>query len=450
MKRRYIWYNAIRIGSLLLLFTLLVFSYYPVITLGTLKGVNIDLELLYVAIVVAVSCHLPLLWRHRRDLYRVWPLRLLAVFLLYSTLTSLWSLNPTRAFVTVAFFWLLFLLVCTVLVERTWLKHHQSLLIRLGAATISLSCLFALWQIIAETFGVSSRYTLLPAHYQSFIFGVARPTGFALEPQFFGSLLLAPFGYGAWRLLANKASRYEILGFVAIATMLILTISRGAVIAAGVTFLLVAAIVSKPKIWRGLALLVISGIVAASIQFGAGELNTHSRINGFQTVQASFSQLTFGVFDAPPARAATRVSQRQLGYVESSTTSRLTMADASLRLWSHSPQTALFGVGIGGYGAALHAHYPQGFSVGTIANDYYLEMLAETGLIGLGLFLFFVGALLLRLLQTHQHIFATLLVGYLTQWWFFSGNANVVHVWVLVGVSLAFSTLSAKKSPRSE
>ena len=106
--------------------------------------------------------------------------------------------------------------------------------------------------------------------------------------------------------------------------------------------------------------------------------------------------------------------------------------------------TVLFGVGTGGFGAAVHQR-TDSRDAGTVANNYYLEMLAELGLVGFILFVTFVVSLLYRLVTRRQFLLIAIIAGYLVQWYFFSGNADVIHVWVVIGLALAVSSPTFKR-----
>ena len=114
-----------------------------------------------------------------------------------------------------------------------------------------------------------------------------------------------------------------------------------------------------------------------------------------------------------------------------------------------SPQTALFGVGVGGFGTALHERYPS-YPVGSIVNNTYLELLVEIGVIGLSLFIATLGYVAVTLYRNRAYVGLGATAAFSLQWLFFSGSANVLHVWVFFalasGLHLVRSANAKQKS----
>jgi len=433
----------------ILLITLgcLVGSYVPLVQLGSIAGVHIDLSLLYIAVMIVVVASVKQLWKNRNALISSWPWRLVVLFAIYTTAATLWSPNPTRAYFTAGFLWLLIALASSVIVWWPNLKKESRVVKRIMATGFIVAGLIALWQIFGEALGVSNAFTLLPPMYQSGHFGVARPLALALEPQFFASLLLVPFAWGSYNFLKGDRRWMLIICLVATCTLLLLTLSRGGLIAA--TIIAIALIVSLKK-WRSGILLVglgcISLIASGLIIAAAATLNSRDTISGYTADQRTISQITLGIVQlpqqqqtTPPPSPSPHSQPRANGYVKSSTASRLSMSEKSIELWRSSPATMLFGVGTGGFGARLHqqnSHFPTS----TIVNNYYLEMLAELGVVGIALFSAFIISLCILLVRARQWLAISLLLGFLVQWYFFSGNANVIHVWVVIGLSIIISS----------
>lgn len=445
--------------SFLALLTALWFSYHPLVTFGTRDGVHLDGSLLYLVAVIAVTASFFLVWRQRRIFWRNPAWLLLIGFASYATATAFWSPNPLRAALTVAFLWLMVAISTVAAVHLPMLTKRWAIVRRLLVGGLVVSAAWAMWQIVADATGVSPTYTLLPEAYRSSVFGVARPTAFALEPQFFASLLLMPFGWFLYRMLTSPA-RHASLGLIVTAGLLIMTMSRGGLLAACVMTLLLVAM--RCRRWKT-GLLVFGSIalgtmIALLLMTTAAAINQRDAISGPDALARSLNHLTLGVLELPettsrpasdgpkrsPAQEVGPAAASSDGYVESSTVSRLTMSQKALEIWKQQPGTVLFGVGIGGFGKALHEHDPSQ-PVGAVANNYYTELLAELGLIGAALFTSFIGWLLYRLAVHRQLLLIALVTGFLVQWCFFSGNANVIHVWVIVGIATAVSAPASKR-----
>jgi len=441
--------------ALLVVIAALPFSYHPFVSFGSVSGMHLDGSLLYIFTVLAVVISLPLLWKRRNELLQIRTLQLLTGFAALCSISVIWSDNPVRGGVTAAFLLLLIGLVCVMAVNLPLLIQHRQLAYRLLLASTSVSIAWALWQIYGDAFGVDGSFTLLPAAYQSAVFGVARPTGFSLEPQFFGSFLLIPFFWLIWRYLtgAHKYSLLSHLGIITIGTVILLTLSRGAIYAALVGLaLLVLLHHSSLKRWLYVTGSLIGAVVIGGcVIVSAATVNQRDSMSGYASLSSAVNHLSLGRItlpnSTPNVAQSESKSKESSGYVTDSTDSRLGMSAQALSLWSANPQQLLFGIGSGSFGATLHAQDSR-YSKGSIVNNYYLELLVETGLVGFGLFLTFVGTLLYRLFRTHLVLPLVIFVSLLVQACFFSGNANIIHLWVIVGISLGLLLLPAKKVAR--
>lgn len=434
----------------IILLTLLAlpFSYIPVINFGDIAGLHAHLSLIYLLVVASVILSTPRIIHQWSSIWRLWPMRLLLAFNLYQTIAILWSSNHLRGLYSAAFVWLMTGFIATLIVwypslsskthRKTWQKG-----LRIVACVVGV---WALLQIFLDAFGFTT-LSLLPSNYQSGVFGVARPTGFALEPQFFASILLIPF---CWSLVHTIKTRRLVfaLGLSVSFMLLLLTLSRGALFGAFVGLIIAFALLIRQ--WRQVGIVVgslLGAIVAAClIIFIAGQVNTRDSISGIDTVRRSINQLSLGTLDLPltvtvnpqttQGSSATSSSASPTGYIAASTDSRLSMTSEALGLWRSSPHTVLFGLGAGGFGAALHAKNPL-FPVGSVVNNYYVEMLAELGVVGFGLFITFLTLLFTQIIKHRQWLLLTVLGALLAQMYFFSGNANIIHIWAVIGCILA-------------
>lgn len=445
-----VWFLLISIG-------VLGFSYRPLIRLGVVHGVHIDLALIYVVWVLTVLLCLATIWQRRKMLLDIAAWRLLVAFSAWMTLTIAWSPNQFRAVVTSVFMWLIISIVSLLIIYKEQLANYKDLLFSLITTVLAGVLLFSLWQIFGDSLGVSRSLTLLPADYTSSVFGVARPTGFSLEPQFLASILLIPYLWGVARLLRDKLSAWHLVLFVCTVVVLILTLSRGGLLAAGfgTILLFVSQKYARQKYAITLAYLLIGISSALLLSYTAAAMNTRDSITGYSALRAQISQLSLGHVELPaeshkktskPAPASMKSS-----YVATSTSSRVEMTTLALLLWKENPAHFLFGVGVGGFGTAVHQAHPS-YPATSVVNNHYIETLAETGLVGFLLFIAFFGSLFYSVVRKRRHwFFAVLLAAFLVQWLFFSGSANVLHVWVAIGVLLGLlrTTRASSLSPKT-
>ena len=120
---------------------------------------------------------------------------LFSLFPFYATISAFWSPNPIRAILTAGVLWLTFFAVFALLFVFPLLKPNpnwrQYFLKSLFLST-ALVCVFCWVQCVLDLAGLSRSDTLLCAGCTFWTFGFPHPSGFAIEPQFMGNLLLAP------------------------------------------------------------------------------------------------------------------------------------------------------------------------------------------------------------------------------------------------------------------
>jgi hypothetical protein len=451
MKSRFV--QRLPFTSLLLLFPLLIFSYYPVISLGTAFGVHLDISLLYGVLLFVFITNLPSVWKQRAILTSSLAWKIGLLFVIYIWISYLWSSNPFRAFVTASFFTLVFGIFSASIVHLPALVKQKHIIIKLPGYAFVFAGVLALWQIIADAAHLSPAFSLLPSMYSGDTFGIARPTSFALEPQFFGSLLLIPFLYTSYRFL-TRTLKLDVILFSLSTFLLLLTLSRGALLAAIIALVVLIAFL-RPSWPSALKLLLVGAgsIVLTLLCIALIGTLRQDTISGYATVKNVISQLTLGTISLPDEAkkpvttteppSSTPTPSSQPGYVESSTTSRLSMNTEAINIWSSSPRTQLVGVGIGGFGASLQARHAEAPD-SSVVNNFYLELLAETGLIGAVLFFSFVGSLIYIAITGRQYLLLSLVIAFLVQWCFFSGTSNVVHIWIIFGLLAAVGVQQLK------
>ena len=424
---------------------------------------HIDISLLYVALVVtAIGTTLLTPLARYRSTWQRSPRHmkiLLACTICFgglSLLSILWSPNPIKGFVTAAHLCAILVVVVNMVVHFDILHRHRQRIVRTVGLSCTLAVAFGYWQILADTIGLPSTWSLLPEAYRSAVFGFARPTGLSWEPQFFGSLLLIPTLYLSYKILWQGINVSQIILLVMFATMLFLTLSRGAIYSFVVAIvLLIAYMIYQNRaallsVFRAIALysgvLIMAVVLSGAIISLSAQANTRDEISGRDALAKYVDQMSLGTITLPSKPSPTPAAPTTLvqtphspspsdGYVSSSTDSRLSMSATALELWMSNPMTTLIGVGFGGYGTAAHARYPELVSH-SIVNNYYLEVLVETGIIGLSLLITVLGGTLYWLLSRKQILLAIMLVAICIQMIFYSGNANTIHIWIVLGLAL--------------
>lgn len=423
------------------------FSYLPRISLAEDGTMNYELSLTLIYVVILAIVGLPRVWRYRSELRQSGLVRLASAFVGWSGLCVIWSDNRTRGLLTFAVYVVLYLVFLALVAERRLLCQLLPKLVRVTIwATIS-ACLLAITQMVLGTFVITNRHSLgLCAGCVAGQFGFIRPNLLAIEPQFLGSLLLAPLLYITYLTLQGKHSyAKQPLLLVLMLTTLWLTLSRGAIYAYLVSLAVMILLVRK---WR--CQLAVVGLVALSLvvclvcQGTLASANPRIDSSFTQAVSTSLNHLSMGIVrlpyqqkspTSPPSIPQEHDKQPAYhGYVAESTNVRLSLTKTALAAWrSNRLGQQLFGTGLGSAGIVLARQTGSQYQKEIVQNEF-VEVLLERGLVGLALLGGLV-ALYGRLCsQRRDYLALAILVAYLTQWCFFSGLPNALHIYLVLAL----------------
>lgn len=439
------------------------FSYLPRISLAEDGTMNYELSLTLIYVVILAIVGLPRVWYYRSELRQSGLVQLVSAFVGWSGLCVIWSDNRTRGLLTFAVYVVLYLVFLVLVAERRLLCQLLPRLVRVAIwATIS-ACLLAIAQMVLGTFVITNRHSLgLCAGCVVGQFGFIRPNLLAIEPQFLGSLLLAPLLYITYLTLQGKHSyAKQPLLLVLMLTTLWLTLSRGAIYAYLASLVVMILLVRK---WR--RQLVVVGLIALSLvvclvcQGTLASANPRIDSSFTQAVSTSLNHLSMGIIRLPYQRKSPtslpsipREHDKQpayRGYVAESTNVRLSLTKTALAAWrSNQLGQQLFGTGLGSAGIVLARQTGSRYQKEIVQNEF-VEVLLERGLIGLVLLGGLV-ALYGRLCsQRRDYLALVILVAYLAQWCFFSGLPNALHIYLvlaLLSAKLLDGTSAGKNLP---
>ncbi len=423
------------------------FSYLPRISLAEDGTMNYELSLTLIYVVILAIVGLPRVWHHRSELRQSRLVWLVSAFVGWSGLCVIWSDNRTRGFLTFAVYVVLYLVFLALVAERRLLCQLLPKLVRVVIwATIS-ACLLAIAQMVLGTFVITNRHSLgLCAGCVAGQFGFIRPNLLAIEPQFLGSLLLAPLLYITYLTLQGKHSyAKQPLLLVLMLTTLWLTLSRGAIYAYLASLVVMILLVRK---WC--RQLVVVGLIALSLvvclvcQGTLASANPRIDSSFTQAVSTSLNHLSMGIIrlpyqrkspTSPPSIPQGHDKQPAYhGYVAESTNVRLSLTKTALAAWrSNQLGQQLFGTGLGSAGIVLAQQTGSRYQKEIVQNEF-VEVLLERGLIGLVLLGGLV-ALYGRLCsQRRDYLALVILVAYLAQWCFFSGLPNALHIYLVLAL----------------
>lgn len=362
------------------------------------------------------------------------PIRLPIYLLLAVSLFSLIDAEASRRGI-LTFAFILFTLGFEVLVVNLLTTPA-----RVKTALTVLWCsaavvgIFGIYQFLGDLAGLPNGFTGLREIYTKAVFGFPRIQAFSGEPLYLGNYLLLPLSLLVATLLGRVKEFPRLWLWVLLALLglvFILTLSRGAYLAGLASLLVIVVTLPRetlqPKHLLG-ALLI--GIVAL-----AGTVAFVSRGEGNALEEFA---------------AHARVADFAEG---ESTQGRFITLRAAWEMWQESP---ILGIGLGNYGPKL-LHFPDHADDYPIVNNEYVELLTETGVIGLLTFVFIILFLLVRSVRAYQEVRDPLVraallgttaafVGTLVQYNFFS-TLYIIHVWVLIGLLVAIQNLILVKVP---
>lgn len=358
--------------------------------------------------------------------FRPYPLLLpLIVFLIVALLGLINAPNLERSIMVTIF--VLFTVGVSIILPSI-VRHtvHVEKVVTILLISMLVVSLFGLYQFLGDIAGLPTSLTGLRSQYTKDILGFPRIQSTALEPLYFANYLLVPLSL-AISLWFSKASRIKPLWLLLLVALgginFILTVSRGGYIALAATGVCLAAVYWKqllrPRLLIPLLLcLTITGGVVYRF------LNVNEQIEDYTEHVANI----FG-----GASYDERIE---------------TFAIAEEIFWQHP----WIGIGPGSFGPYASYHpliVPnEGYK---IVNNEYIELLAETGVLGFTAIVCLVVMLYIRswkaLRQTNNlFLKATLLAlvaaftGILVQYNTFS-VLYIMHIWFTIGLMVSIQNI---------
>lgn len=298
-------------------------------------------------------------------------------------------------------------------------------IIKILFVSVFLVSLFGLYQFAGDMLGLPQSFTGLRYQYTKEILGFTRIQATFLEPLYFANFLLISISLLVARLggLGERENKWQGLEIVVLILALlnfILTVSRGAYL--GLFFaLLTLAIIYRQKIFKPKILFycffAFLFLLVAFSQFLGGQI---------------------GIF----------VSHLRDSFSGAAFFERAETFNLAIQAWREHP---FIGIGPGSFGPWV---YVSPFIVPEagwkIVNNLYLEILVESGILGLG---FFISSLIILFINSVKTILKSagvnkiIMVGLLAAFVgvFIQYNTfsiiYIMHVWFLIGLMLAAQNL---------
>lgn len=430
------------------------FSYWPQISLGRDATTNFKITIVMIYCVVLALASLPRIVKNfRKILIRnhvaIW---LVSVFVFYNFFSVIWSENRLRTLLTSGVILTLYLIFLGIFATQDFAKKYIKPLAKIYVFSAVVMSILALAQFIYGTF--FTRGFALCAGCISGQFGFVRPNVFAIEPQFFGNLLLAPVLIVLYEILTtkNRISRGVLFGFLLVT--LFLTLSRGAIFAfiVGAIFVMAFSRVNNGISWRkifgSVAIGVVSLVVCLFLQGASAVVNPNLNTSFSAAVNSSLNQLSMGLVKikdtAKVSSVHSDIQEKHStpsrpafsGYVAESTNVRTSLSKTALKTWaSEDLSRKVFGVGLGGSGVAM-ANFTKDGDAKEIVQNEFAEILLELGAFG---FVIFVAIMigLCREIWRQKHARWTLgmVAAFIFQWLFFSGYPSALHVYLVLMIA---------------
>lgn len=358
--------------------------------------------------------------------FRPYPIILpIAGFVSVMLITLVNSPNLQRSIMVLSF--ILFTIFVSILIPNIIRHRYQVervVHIVLGSMVVVSS--FGLFQFLGDIVGLPTSLTGLRPQYTKDILGFPRIQSTALEPLYFANYLLIPLSLAIalWLKKSGRIKPLWLFGIIVLGSInLILTVARGGYIALAVTVCCLSIAywrqIFQPKIIIPLLIgLLISGGVAYRF------LNLTEQLESYTT---HVSDLFSGA-----------------SYEE-----RVETFDIAHRIWQQHPW---IGIGPGSFGPYASYHPlimpSEGYK---IVNNEYIELLAETGILGLTCFILMVLILYIRSWKAIQHgkdpFLKTVLIallaaftGILVQYNTFS-VLYIMHIWFTIGFMISVQNI---------
>ena len=439
------------------------FSYYPNFHFGKSAGANLEFSIALIYIVVLALAGIKVIYQNRKKLIKNNAVLLTGFFVFWNFLTILNTQNLLRT-VLVSGVWLVLWLDFLVILS---LSKNKVLFQKITKNFIFSSLVMACLSIIQVIYGAWTDWGLC-AGCKAQGFGFVRPSVFAIEPQFFGSMLLAPIVLLTHKFFSKKASKFEKITLWILLFSLYLTLSRGAIFAAFFAILILI-FVSQPFSKRKILSNIIISMSFVFSSFLSGmifhaiftELNPRISDGFYDSISKSVNQMSLGKIKLPkiektgnyeinePEIESNNLNSKEPtekyvekpkkamfdGYVEKSTNERTKMSDLAIETWLSNPFVVFFGVGSGASGTAILNSTHQIANSSEIVQNEFLSILLELGFFGFVIWLLIIFGIFQKT-RKEKYIWS-IFVAFLVQWIFFSGLPNALHIYLILAVIFA-------------
>lgn len=440
-------------------------SLYPSISLAAFDFPSLRISLYHLAATLLILTSLPLVLRQGKNFLKN-KLFTASIVLLSITLLHgfLFTESPIRTLIYSS--GIIFLTLITIggaVTYRSLTAKQKSSLVKVGLISGIIFGVAAIIQLFIASFNQTAFGTLCSGCHAN-VFGFVRINLLAAEPQFFASILLPAF----FLALFNKNHRrLAAVSLFLTSLALALTFSRGAVAAifAGylAAFVYIFIKTRRIQIDKRLAVGMAGFLVGFGLLFATAVIRFPNTPHiAHNTAVSMIEQMTLGVIDIPqksahinhgpkenlppmptPESAQTTENKREFqpaGLVEASSNDRLSAAQLTIKAWTYSPSTILFGTGAGNLGRFIQDKLGVDVSSSHTVYIMYILVLGNLGLCGV---ILLIGLILLALVRAvsdsrpeNSKFAVAVIIAIATHFWFFGSLINGVHCFAWIGLLL--------------
>ncbi len=405
-------------------------------------GVSIRASVIVAAVIIVRALYM--LFTKKVKLNLALQEKILVFFIIWIALLIPEAINLKRAFSVVVFnvFTILTALSVSVLFKKSYIK---ALLTSLFASAVIVS-LFGLLQYPADLLGLSPKITGLLERYRTPVFGFPRIQALSLEPLYFASYLTLPISavislllLDAKKMFSSKLLWWLLLLFT---TALALTLSRGGVLALAV---IVIGVLLASVLLKKFSVKKFGKVIAA---IAIGFVLAYLTVN---FINESTLKLGWG----KEQKGGTYVAQVQNTGLDGGGDERATSRKRALLILSDNKSAWVVGVGPGQFGPYIQNNIPKEDDGGwLIVNNLTLELLVETGLVGLLAIISFFVVLGYKLWiktskskDNEEVVFMVIILAFLlaeaAQYQTFS-TLYIIQIWAVAGFGLGILRNSPK------
>lgn len=326
---------------------------------------------------------------------------------------------------------ILFMSLLYFVLKRTLDKKLSFYLNILLVISVAVS-IFGLWQFFADQYGLGSSF--LREAYTKKYFGFPRIQSTFLEPLYFANFLFIGI-YSAIYLYIVKKNNLYLIALFLLTLVFFLALSRGAFFALVISSIFSLALVIWKFRSKFMQYIVALLVIAASFVFAIAIIFFVSKEEGLS------KYLGHAVSGEV---LSNNLSYREIFQDSSSAEAEtdpevLTSRAYSTKVAFTSVVEHPFGIGAGNFGALSEFKLLRQRGSYQTVNNLYLEVLVESGAIGLILFIFFLCLIIYKIITIAKEsypesfLYLAVFLALLAQYLFFS-TLYIIYVWVFLAL----------------